>query len=75
MQGQWHIHRQLHATGDGARRWDQAYQLLLQWSSLNESTRCPVPPSLLSQPPLEDTHENGSLCPRLDAAPESGTDD
>jgi hypothetical protein len=75
MKRQWHRHRRFHATEDGAQRWDQAYQLLLQWSHRNESMRRPVPPPLLSQPPLEDTHENGSLCPRLDAAPEPGTDD
>jgi hypothetical protein len=75
MKRQWHIPRQVHATEDGARRWDQAYQLLLQWSRLNASTLRLVPPPLRRQPPLEHTHENGSLYPRLDAAPELGPDD
>ena len=75
MKRQWHIHRQFHAREDGARRWDHAYQLLLHWSNLDESSLRSVPPPLLSQPPVEDTYENGSLCPRLNAAPKSGADD
>jgi hypothetical protein len=75
MKRQWHIHRQWHATEDGARRWDQAYQLLLHWSRRNDTTLRPDPPPLLGQSPSEDPYENGSLCPRLDTAPEPGADD
>ena|GEM_PF-1123331 len=75
MKRQWHIHRQFRAREDGARRWDQAYQLLLHWSNLNEASRRLVPPPLLSQPPVEAPYENGSLCPRLNAAPKPGADD
>jgi hypothetical protein len=75
MKRQWHIQRQFHATEDGAQRWDQAYQLLLHWSSLNEARLHQSPPPLRGQPLLEDTDENGYLCPRLDAAPEPGADD
>jgi hypothetical protein len=52
---------------DGAQRWEHAYQRLLRWSSLDETTLQPVPP--------EDTYENGSLCPRLDPAPKPSTND
>ena len=41
MKRQWHIHHQFHAMEDGAQRWDQAYQLLLHWSRLDESTLHP----------------------------------
>ena len=75
MKRQWHIQRQFHATEDGAQRWDQAYQLLLHWSSLNEVRPYQSPPPLRDPPLLEDTDENRYLCPRLDAAPEPGADD
>ena len=75
MKRQWYIQQQFHATEDGARRWDQAYQLLLSWSSLNEARLHHRPPPLRGQPLLEETYENGYLCPRLNPAPEPGADD
>jgi hypothetical protein len=74
MKRQWHIQRQFHTTEEGVRRWDQAYQLLLHWSTLHESPPASAPP-LSTQRPEEKAHENRRLCPRLDAAPESGSDD
>jgi hypothetical protein len=32
MKRQWQIRRQFQPTADAARRWDQAYHMLLQWS-------------------------------------------
>lgn len=75
MKRQWHIHRQFHATKAGARRWDQAYQLLLHWSKGNESALCPAPPPLLVRSPLEGAYENGCLCARVDPAPKPRADD
>jgi hypothetical protein len=74
MKRQWHIQRQFQATEDGERRWDQAYQLLLHWSTLNESPPALAPP-LSTQRPKEGSDENRRLCPRLDAAPEPGPND
>jgi hypothetical protein len=74
MKRQWHIQRQFQAAEDGERRWDQAYQLLLHWSTLNESPPASAP-LLSTQRPKEGADENRRLCPRLDAAPEPGPDD
>ena len=74
MKRQWPIQRPLHATEDGAQRWEQAYPHLLHWSSLNEARLPPRPPPLRGQPRLEDTEENRYLGPRRDAAPEPGAD-
>src|SRR6266849_1801275 len=57
MKRQRQVHRQLEAQVDGRRRWDRAYQLLVQWG--------------LSQPVTamkEATHDltNRSLRPGLD---------
>jgi len=43
MKRQWHVRRQFQAAEDGARRWGQAYQLLLHWSLLNESPSASAP--------------------------------
>jgi hypothetical protein len=72
MKRQWHIRRQFQAAEDGARRWDQAYQLLLHWSLLHESPPTSAP--RLTQRPVEGSDENRCLCPRLDTAPTSGPD-
>jgi hypothetical protein len=74
MKRQWHIQRQFQAAEGGERRWDQAYQLLLYWSTLNESPPASVLP-LSTQQPKEGAYENRRLCPRLDAAPEPSPDD
>jgi hypothetical protein len=73
MKRQWLIRHQFHPTEDGVRRWDQAYQLLLHWRTLNESPPASAPP-LSPQRPKEGADENRRLCPRLDAAPEPGPD-
>jgi hypothetical protein len=33
MKRHWQIRRQFQPTADGARRWDQAYQYLLDWTA------------------------------------------
>ena len=37
MKRQWRIHRQLRTATDGAQRWDQAYQLLLECTRIQAS--------------------------------------
>jgi hypothetical protein len=73
MKRQWHIQRQFQAAEDGERRWDQAYQFLLHWSTLDESP--PAAAQLSIQRPVEGADEHGGLCRRLNAAPKSGPDD
>jgi hypothetical protein len=64
MKRQWHICRQVQAMEDGARRWDHAYHLLLQWRKRPEAPLRTAPPPR-RHPPVEDRYENGHLCPRL----------
>jgi len=75
MKRQWHIRRQFQASKDGARRWDHAYQLLLQWSSAHQATQCPALRPPLDPSPVEALDENRPLSPRLDPAPKPGVDD
>lgn len=73
MKRQWQVHRQFQAAAEGERRWDQAYQQLLQWALRSERPAVPLPPRNFP-PLLEVTHENGYLCTRIDRAPDPGTD-
>ena len=72
MKRHWQIRRQFQPTGDGARRWDQAYQYLLDWTAPHEFhvTAAPAP---LHKPQTEDMYENGHLCPRVDREADAGT--
>ena len=88
MKHQWRMRRQFHQHPDGQRRWDRAYQLLLQWttppptpeadstevdSTEADSTMGPVLPPQLTEPtPLEVSHAPSHLCSRLH--PPTGTD-
>src|SRR5258708_15405797 len=62
MKRQRQVHRQLQAQEDGRRRWDRAYQLVVQWSE---------PPSVMK----EETHDhaNRSLCTSIDVRSGGGT--
>src|SRR5262249_17075694 len=69
MKRQWQIRRQFQTTADAARRWDQAYQMLLQWSQSTASTTKPDLATTLHSP-LEVTLDStdcvtGSVRPRL----------
>jgi hypothetical protein len=68
------IRRQFQPTVDGARRWDQAYQYLLDWTAPH-ALSIDSPPVPLHRPQTEDMHENGYLCPRVDRAADAGTND
>ena len=41
MKRQWQIRRQFQESADAVRRWDQAYQHLLQWSQPTEPRATP----------------------------------
>jgi hypothetical protein len=66
----WTLHRQVIPSRDGWCRWDQAYQLLLQWTQPRQEE--PSAAVLLDQ---EDRHASGLLRPRLDPAAGTSTDD
>jgi hypothetical protein len=51
MRRQWRLRRQTHPAPDGQRRWNQAYQLLVGWSTADEPPRAaPTAPASLSAP-------------------------
>jgi hypothetical protein len=39
MKRQWRARRQVTPYPDGPRRWDRAYQLLLEWTTVREPTQ------------------------------------
>jgi len=74
MKRQWRIRRHFRVAADGAQRWDQAYQHLLEWAQQG-SPRNGVP--LLASPPApeqEEDHEHGNLCPRVHRATDPSSD-
>ena len=71
MKTRWHVHRTVRAQSDGERRWDYAYQFLLQWAMEIDTGTQPLS-SALAQ---EDTHGNRSVCPRVDQPPTTDPDD
>jgi hypothetical protein len=67
----WQVTRSGIARSDGERRWDYAYQFLLQWAIEPDTGSRPVP----STPAQEDDHGNRSVRPRLDQPPTTGPND
>jgi hypothetical protein len=69
MKRQWQTRRTAVATATGQQRWDQAYQLLLQWA----------PPPEVRVPPPDDREEGtdarSDLLPGLDDATGAAADD
>jgi hypothetical protein len=43
MNRQWKVRRQFQLTKDAQRRWDQAYQHLLEWTQPNNLYSVPLP--------------------------------
>jgi hypothetical protein len=62
----WHLRRTGVPMATGQRRWDRAYQHLLQWA-----TTPPPAPSVAPEPPTqpEKCHAGSDLRPRLDRPP------
>ncbi len=67
----WQVSRSGIARSDGERRWDYAYQFLLQWAMETDTGTAPVPSAHIQ----EDYDGNRSVCPSLDQPPATGPDD
>ena len=61
MKTPWEVHRSTVAQPDGERRWDYAYQFLLQWAMEDDADNGSAPLQ-----PQEDRYGNRSLHPGLD---------
>ena len=70
MDHRWQLARSFEARADGQRRWDYAYQFLLQWAMATTADS----PSASSHP-QEDGHANRHLCSRLHSTPTPAADD
>ncbi len=73
MKRQWRTRRQVLPQPDGQRRWDRAYQLLLDWPTLSESAEATVaPPTVPPVAALRSTqeveHAGCPICTRLNPA-------
>ena len=69
MRSKWKVRRTTMGHDDGQRRWNTAYQCLLQWAAQLETTLDVV------SPPQEDQDECRNLCPGLDHPPSLDPDD
>ena len=67
----WQVTRRGIARSDGERRWDYAYQFLLQWAREIDTGTQPASPAQTQ----EEGHGNRSVCPRLDHPPTTRPDD
>ena len=62
MKTAWQVCRTTRAGTDGERRWDYAYQFLLQWAMADAAGVLPAPVHYKK----EADHGNRSVCPSLD---------
>jgi uncharacterized protein (UPF0548 family) len=69
MERQWQKRRRLVAQADGQRRWDRAFQALLQWSAHE-----PGALKGLGAATQEVDDESSGVCACLDAAPSADPD-
>ena len=69
MKPVWKVRRTVAACDDGQRRWDYAYQFLLQWAMDSSADTYSAPT------PQEEGNERGDLRPGLDPATTTGADD
>jgi hypothetical protein len=70
MQHHWRLRRQTHPCPDGQRRWNTAYQLLVQWTTPSEPLLTPVAAStsLSEIVDQEEDHAHCSVSSCLDPA-------
>jgi hypothetical protein len=64
MKHRWTVRRQFQETLDAQHRWDQAYQLVLAWSSppvAAAPSLVPLPPPLCEETP----HDDCPVCSRV----------
>ena len=73
MKRQWRIHRQFRTATDGAQRWDQAYQHLLEWTQPSPGNDRLLPVTQ-SSPAQEEEPEHSDLCARVDRAADPSPD-
>ena len=66
----WQVTRSGIARSDGERRWDYAYQFLLQWAMECDTGNSPV----LSAHAQEESHGSRPVCPGVDQPPATGPD-
>ena len=66
----WHVHRTVRAQRDGERRWDYAYQFLLQWAMEHQAG-----PGSAPVPDQEEPHGSRSLRPCFDKPSATAADD
>jgi hypothetical protein len=75
MRHQWRLRRTFQEHQDGQRRWDRAYQLLLEWGQapdaprLDPSQRPSIAHHQLITTPVEVPYACSDLCSGLDPAP------
>lgn len=69
MKPAWKVQRTVAARDDGQRRWDYAYQFLVQWAADSSAETCSAPTQ------QEEGNERGSLCSGLDPTSTAGPDD
>ena len=69
MKPTWKVQRTVAARDDGQRRWDYAYQFLLQWATDASAEICPAATQ------QEEGNERGSLRSGLGPAPTPSPDD
>ena len=61
MKTPWQVRRTTVDPHDGERRWDYAYQFLLQWAMEHEAGTSPAPSHH-----QEESHGSSPVCPCLD---------
>ena len=70
MKHQWRACRTFQPHPDAQRRWDRAYQLLLEWTLPPEQAT----DQLLPHNPTEVAHAHSHVCPCLHPTPGPDTD-
>ena len=70
MKISWQVRRATVVQHDGERRWDYAYQFLLQWAMEQTAGK-----SLAPSHPQEESHGSRSVHPCLDASSATAADD
>ena len=70
MKTPWEVRRTAVAQHDGERRWDSAYQCLLQWAMEDEAGTRPAPSHH-----QEDSHGSRSVRPCLNTPSTAASDD
>ena len=73
MKRQWRICHHFRPAADGAQRWDQAYQHLLQGAQMSPRNGTQLPVTQAS-PAQEEDHEHGNLCSGVDRAADPSSD-